>query len=70
MIVSQPALNCGEIWCIFKSPGKEYDSAYENEVKLGTLLRIRSHENIAGGFLFTSSFQSPKNPIFSMFVDT
>ena len=40
------------------------------EVKLGILLRIRSYENIAGGFLFTCSFQSPKNPIFTIFVDT
>ena len=40
------------------------------EVKLGILLRIRSYENIAGGFLFACSFQSPKNPIFSIFVDT
>ena len=38
------------------------------EVKLGILLRIRSYENIAGGFLFACSFQSPKNPIFSIFV--
>ena len=40
------------------------------EVKLIILLRIRSYENIAGGFLFTCSFQSPKIPIFSIFVNT
>ena len=40
------------------------------EVKLGILLRIRYYENITGGFLFTCSFQSPKIPIFSIFVDT
>ena len=40
------------------------------EVKLRTLLKIRSYENIAGGFLFTCSFQSPKIPIFSIFVNT
>ena len=40
------------------------------EVKLGILLRIRYYENIAGGFLFTCSFQSPKIPFFSIFLDT
>ena len=40
------------------------------EVKLGILQRIRSYETIAGGLLFTCSFQSPKKAIFSMFVDT
>ena len=40
------------------------------EVELGIPLRIRSYENIAGGFLFTCSFQSAKIPIFNIFVDT
>ena len=40
------------------------------EVKLDFLLKIRSYENIAGGFLFTCSFQSPKIPIFSIFANT
>ena len=37
------------------------------EVKLGILLRIR-YENIAGGFLFTCSFQSPKIPFLAFFL--
>ena len=73
MIAAQPALNFDEILVHFQiaREGRRLRVLKRAfEVKLGILLRIQSYENIAGGFLFTCSFQSPKNPIFSIFVDT
>ena len=66
-----PHQSVAKITCDFRWRSNSPRSAYQIArcvagFKLGILLKMRSYENIAGGFLFTCSYQSLKIPIFSI----